>query len=53
MIDALREAGEFLKSVDEELTGVTEAWLVAHGTTREPSIQKELDALISGHVGAD
>lgn len=35
MIDELDEAAEFLRSVDEELTGVSIAWLVRQGVPAE------------------
>lgn len=35
MVVELNEAAEFMRSVDHELTGVSEAWLIAQGLSRE------------------
>ncbi len=45
MIMELLEAAEFLGSVDEELTGITEAWFVSKGVSRE-TIEAEMHAFM-------
>lgn len=44
MIEELYEASEFLRSVDAELTAVSEAWLIQHGLSPE-LVEAELAAI--------
>jgi hypothetical protein len=46
MIAELKEAGEFLESVDEELTAVTETWLESAGVHREV-IEAEIEGFLA------
>jgi hypothetical protein len=45
MIVELQEAADYLRSVDQELTDVTDSWLAQHGVSRE-TIEAELDLLL-------